>query len=75
MRTVYLDYNATTPVAPAVQESILPFVAEHFGCPAGSNSLGRAAHEAVEDARIRVARLLGGDASRNRVHVWRHRKQ
>ena len=65
MRTVYLDYNATTPVAPPVQESILPFLAEHFGCPSGSHALGRAAHEAVEDSRIRVARLLG--ANRNEI--------
>ena len=65
MRTVYLDYNATTPVAPPVQESMLPFLAEHFGCPSASHALGRAAHEAVEDSRIRVARLLG--ANRNEI--------
>ena len=61
MRSVYLDYNATTPIAPAVQEAMLPFLAEHFGNPSSNHALGRASHEAVEDARLRVARLLAVD--------------
>lgn len=61
MRSIYLDYNATTPIAPAVQEAILPFLAEHFGDPASHHALGRACHEAMEDARARVAHLLGAD--------------
>lgn len=61
MRAIYLDYNATTPIAPAVQEAVLPFLAEHFGNPSSSHALGRAAHEALEDARWRVAELLGAD--------------
>lgn len=61
MRSIYLDYNATTPIAPAVQEAVLPFLAEHFGNPSSHHSLGRACHEAVEDARLRVSRLLGAD--------------
>ena len=65
MRTIYLDYNATTPLAPAVQEAMLPFLTEHFGAPSASHSLGRAAHEAVEDSRTRVAGLLG--ANRNEI--------
>ena len=59
MRNLYLDYNATTPIAPAVQESMLPFLAEHFGNPSSQHALGRAAHQATEDARARVASLLG----------------
>jgi cysteine desulfurase len=62
MRQFYLDYNATAPIAPAVQEAMLPFLAEHFGNPSSNHSLGRAAHEAVEDARGQVAALLGADA-------------
>ncbi len=62
MRQIYLDYNATTPSAAGVPEAILPFLAEHFGNPSSSHSLGRAAHEAVEDARGHVAALLGADA-------------
>jgi len=61
MRSIYLDYNATTPIAPTVQESMLPFLAEHFGNPSSDHALGRASHEAVEDARMRIARLLGAD--------------
>ena len=61
MRTVYLDYNTTTPIAPAVREAMRPFLDEHFGHPASDHALGRACHEAVGDARLRVARLLGAD--------------
>jgi cysteine desulfurase len=62
MRHLYLDYNATTPIAPSVQEAMLPFLAERFGNPASSHALGRACQEALEDARERVAGLLGCDA-------------
>jgi len=59
MRTIYLDYNATTPVARSVTEAMLPFLTEHFGNPSSHHRLGRAAYEAVQDARVRVAQLLG----------------
>ena len=59
MRHLYLDYNATTPIAPSVQQTLLPFLAEHFGNPSSSHALGRAAHEALEDARGHLASLLG----------------
>ena len=62
MRQIYLDYNATTPIAPSVQEAMLPFLAEHFGNPSSSHWLGRACHEAIEDARDRVAALIGANA-------------
>ena len=61
MRTIYLDYNATTPIAPAVQQSMLPFLAEHYGNPSSHHALGRACYEAIEDARVRVAQLLGAE--------------
>jgi cysteine desulfurase len=61
MRSIYLDYNATTPIAPAVQEAVLPFLAEHFGNPASHHAVGRAAQEAMDDARHQVASLLGVD--------------
>lgn len=63
MRRVYLDYNATTPVATAVQNAILPFLAAHYGNPSSGHSLGQAAHEAVDDARARVAALVGAQPS------------
>ncbi len=59
MHLIYLDYNATTPLAPCVQEGMLPFLAEHYGNPSSGHALGRAAHAAVADARARVAQLLG----------------
>src|SRR5262245_21603390 len=62
MRQLYFDYNATTPIAPSVQEAMLPFLAEHFGNPSSSHVLGRAGAEAVEDARGQLALLLGCDA-------------
>src|SRR5688572_13909875 len=61
MRQIYLDYNATTPIAPAVQQAMLPFLAEQYGNPSSSHSLGRAAHEAVEDAREYLSSLIGCD--------------
>ncbi len=59
MRRIYLDYNATTPIAPAVREVMLPFLAEQFGNPSSGHAFGAAAHEAIDDARLRVAALLG----------------
>ncbi len=61
MKQIYLDYNATTPVAPSVFEAMEPFLTKHYGNPSSSHPLGRAAREAIEDARMRVAGLLAVD--------------
>lgn len=61
MKRIYLDHNATTPLAPKVQEAMLPFIAEHYGNPSSSHSMGRAAYEAIEDARMHVAAAIGAD--------------
>ncbi len=61
MRLIYLDYNATTPIAPSVREAMMPFLTEHYGNPSSNHRLGRAAQEALEDARGKVAALLGVD--------------
>jgi cysteine desulfurase len=58
-RPIYLDYNATTPVLPAVAEAMLPYLYEHFGNPSSSHPYGAAARSAVEKARRHVAELLG----------------
>jgi cysteine desulfurase len=55
---IYLDYNATTPLAPEVIEAIRPYMEEHFGNPSSSHGYGMKASEAVEVARQRVAGLL-----------------
>ncbi len=62
MRNIYLDYNATTPIAPSVQEAMQPFFSEHYGNPSSSHALGRACQEAIEDARSQVAHLMGAEA-------------
>jgi cysteine desulfurase len=56
---VYLDYNATTPVDPAVVRAMLPFWAEHFGNPSSSHAYGDAAREGLARARAQVAALIG----------------
>lgn len=60
---VYLDYHATTPVDPRVLEVMLPYFTEAFGNPASStHQWGWKAQEAVEDARRRLAGLIGATA-------------
>lgn len=59
MRRIYLDYNATTPIAPEVREAMQPFLAEHYGNPSSGHTLGRACAEAVNDAREQLAALIG----------------
>ena len=61
MRQIYLDYNATTPIAPSVLEAMHPFLKGHYGNPSSTHALGRAAHEGIEDARVKVAGLLACD--------------
>ncbi|MCU0835828.1 MAG: cysteine desulfurase [Chromatiaceae bacterium] len=58
-RPIYLDYNATTPVAPEVLEAMLPYLREHFGNPSSGHPFGRRAQEAVTRARAQVAALIG----------------
>src|SRR5947209_10352947 len=59
MPAIYLDYNATTPLDPAVTDAMLPYLREHFGNPSSTHEYGKAAHDAVERAREQVAALLG----------------
>ncbi|MBA4190112.1 MAG: aminotransferase class V-fold PLP-dependent enzyme [Planctomycetaceae bacterium] len=59
MRTIYLDHNATTPLLPEAAESMRHTEAEAYGNPASSHHVGRAARRALEDARERIAALLG----------------
>jgi cysteine desulfurase len=56
---VYLDYNATTPLAPEAMEAMLPFLREHYGNPSSIHGAGRMARAAIDDARDRMAALLG----------------
>ena len=57
-RPVYLDYNATTPVAPEVADAIEPYLRQHFGNPSSAHVYGQKAKQAVEQARGEVAALI-----------------
>lgn len=59
---VYLDYNATTPVAPEVADAMQPFLREAFGNPSSSHAYGQCARYAVAAARQCVAQLVGAQA-------------
>jgi cysteine desulfurase len=61
MPSVYLDHAATTPLDEAVLEAMLPYLREHYGNASSVHALGRRARFAVEDARERVAALLGAE--------------
>jgi cysteine desulfurase len=56
--TIYLDYNATTPIHPEVADAMIPYLREHFGNPSSSHVYGVATRKAVETARASVAAML-----------------
>ncbi len=60
---VYLDYNATTPVDPAVLAAMTPYFADNFGNASSIHSAGQRARGAVDAARESVAALLGAKSS------------
>ncbi len=88
-KPVYLDYNATTPIAPEVREAMLPCLAEVFGNPSSAHVYGREARAVVDRARAQVAALLncrpeeivftsGGTESNNHAIkgiAWRRKSQ
>lgn len=57
-RRIYLDNNATTQVAPAVREAMLPFLDTELGNPSSIHGRGRDARTALDKARAQVARLI-----------------
>ncbi|MCI0681300.1 MAG: cysteine desulfurase [Gemmataceae bacterium] len=61
MTPIYLDYNATTPLDPAVIEAMTPYLRDHFGNPSSTHPYGKTAHDAVNVARGQVAALLGAE--------------
>lgn len=63
MRTIYLDYNATTPLDPLVRETMLPFLGEIYGNPSSVHHIGRRARSILDDARDRVAQVWGSKPS------------
>jgi len=59
MRRIYLDHAATTPTHPEVVKAMLPFFTDAFGNPSSIHSYGQEAKGAVEEARTKVAELIG----------------
>jgi len=59
MRKVYFDHAAATPMHPGVVEAMLPYLQEQFGNPLSLHSFGEGPREAVEEARAKVADLIG----------------
>ncbi|MBT1073424.1 IscS subfamily cysteine desulfurase [Pelotalea chapellei] len=64
LRRVYLDHNATTPVAAEVREAMLPFLGESWGNPSSIHAAGNHARSAVEAARRTLAQGLNCTARR-----------
>src|SRR5438067_6953573 len=63
MRTVYFDYNATTPLDPQVREAMLPYLGAIWGNPSSVHHVGRRARALLDDARDRAAKALGSKPS------------
>lgn len=63
-RPIYLDYQATTPLAPEALEAMLPYLGERFGNPHSPHIYGREADAAVDIARAQVAAVIGAPSSR-----------
>ena len=59
MKRIYLDYAATTPTHPEVVQAMLPYFTEVFGNPSAIYSCGQEAKSAIEEARVKVANLIG----------------
>ena len=59
MDRVYLDHAATTPLDPDVLAAMLPYLTEVHGNPSSLHASGRRARRAVEEARERVAGVMG----------------
>ena len=59
MKQIYLDYAATTPAHPEVVAAMQPYFSEKFGNPSSIYSLGQESKAAIEQAREKVASLIG----------------
>lgn len=61
MKTIYLDNNATTQVAPEVVEAMLPYFTELYGNASSMHTFGGQVHGRIELARAQVAELIGAE--------------
>ncbi len=63
MKSVYLDYNSTTPIDPAVVEIMSRVMVENYGNPSSVHRIGQKAKVALEESRERIAALIGAQPS------------
>lgn len=63
MLPIYLDYNATTPIAKEVADAMKPYLYEHFGNPSSSHMYGQRGKKAVDKGRAQLAKLLNCNTS------------
>src|SRR6476646_8549302 len=63
MTRVYMDHNATTPLAEPVADRMMAVLREEFGNPSSVHHFGQRAKSVVDEARSAVAELIGGDPS------------
>jgi cysteine desulfurase len=61
MKRIYMDHSATTPVAPEVLQAMLPYLSDKFGNASSLHSFGQEAKEALEESRVKVAKLLAAN--------------
>src|SRR3954470_19646178 len=59
MDLVYLDNNATTPLAPGVLEAMMPYLTEWYGNPSSVHRFGQRSRHGIDEARSQVASLIG----------------
>ena len=59
MDLVYLDNNATTPLAPGVLEAMMPYLTEWYGNPSSVHRFGQRSRHGIDEARAQVASLIG----------------
>jgi cysteine desulfurase len=62
-RRVYLDYAATTPIAPEVREAMLPYLGSEFGNPSSVHQFGQDVRRAIDTARDTIADSIGAQSS------------
>src|SRR5262245_20002247 len=63
MTRVYMDHNATTPLAEPVADRMMAVLREEFGNPSSVHHFGQRAKAVIDEARSAVAELIGGDPS------------
>ncbi len=61
MKTVYLDNNATTRIAPEVLDAMSPYLGELYGNPSSMHAFGHGIRKALDEARQKVAGLIGAE--------------